>query len=405
MMAMIAPRTDSSFFARQPDVDLLVEEQRISKLQSYVATLARMAELVDFLAIAASVDATCPRPDRSRGGRRPYPTEIMVRMVFLQALYNLSDEECEHQVLDRRSFQCFCMLDGVLHIPDARTLWAFKHRLAQGGLGARAIFDAVSQQLQQHGYIARGGQIVDASIVTAPTTRIKDEERQAINQGNTPEGWSAKRMAHTDQDARWTKKHGKSFYGYKLHANVDARYKLVRRLKISAANIDDGQTLADVLDPSNTCSRVLADRGYDSGANRDLLEEHHLKDRIARRTQAGKAPGTRLKARNRAINRTRGPGGTRLCRLASTRRQDRACAHAGAQHVGHHAQMRGLQRQTPRLAGCARSGMRAGMRVRGAETASCTAACATNCPTSHLRPTSVISRFGSMTPQATFNAA
>ncbi|CCF97888.1 IS5/IS1182 family transposase [Ralstonia solanacearum K60] len=305
MMAMIAPRTDSSFFARQPDVDLLVEEQRISKLQSYVATLARMAELVDFLAIAASVDATCPRPDRSRGGRRPYPTEIMVRMVFLQALYNLSDEECEHQVLDRRSFQCFCMLDGVLHIPDARTLWAFKHRLAQGGLGARAIFDAVSQQLQQHGYIARGGQIVDASIVTAPTTRIKDEERQAINQGNTPEGWSAKRMAHTDQDARWTKKHGKSFYGYKLHANVDARYKLVRRLKISAANIDDGQTLADVLDPSNTCSRVLADRGYDSGANRDLLEEHHLKDRIARRTQAGKAPGTRLKARNRAINRTR----------------------------------------------------------------------------------------------------
>ncbi|WP_425219160.1 transposase [Ralstonia solanacearum] len=115
-----------------------------------------------------------------------------------------------------------------------------------------------------------------------------------------PSAW-----AHTDQDARWTKKHGKSFYGYKLHANVDARYKLVRRLKISAANIDDGQTLADVLDPSNTCSRVLADRGYDSGANRDLLEEHHLKDGIARRTQAGKAPGTRLKARNRAINRTR----------------------------------------------------------------------------------------------------
>jgi len=68
--------------------NLLVEAQRISNLQRYVATLAHM--------------------------------------IFLQALYNLSDEECEHQVLDRCSFQCFCLLDGVLHIPDARTLWAFK---------------------------------------------------------------------------------------------------------------------------------------------------------------------------------------------------------------------------------------------------------------------------------------
>ncbi len=63
--------------------------------------------------------------------------------------------------------------------------------------------------------------------------------------------------------------------------------------------------LADVLDPSNTRSRVLVDRGYDSGANRNVLEEHHLKGGIARRTLAGKEPGARLKARNRAISRTR----------------------------------------------------------------------------------------------------
>lgn len=86
---------------------------------------------------------------------------------------------------------------------------------------------------------------------------------------------------------------------------MDARYKLVRKLKISAANVDDGHTLADVLDPGNARSRVLADRGYDSGGNRDLLGRRHLRDGIARRTQAGKEPGARLKARNGAINRTR----------------------------------------------------------------------------------------------------
>lgn len=103
-----------------------------------------------------------------------------------------------------------------------------------------------------------------------------------------------------DQEAR------QELVWHKLHANVDARYKLIRKLKVSAANVDDGQSMADVLDPSNTRGRLLADRGYDdSGANRGLLETQHLKDGIARRTQVGKGPGAKLKARNRAINRSR----------------------------------------------------------------------------------------------------
>jgi IS5 family transposase len=137
---------------------MFVQHRRDQKLQQYTGSLERMAELVDFGKVAAAVDAACPRPDRSKGGRPPYPTETMVRVLFLQALYNLSDEDTEHQLLDRRSFQRFCALADELRIPDARTVWLFKQRLAQGGMGARAIFDAVQQQLQAHGYIPRGGQ-------------------------------------------------------------------------------------------------------------------------------------------------------------------------------------------------------------------------------------------------------
>jgi hypothetical protein len=136
-------------------------------------------------------------------------------------------------MLDRLSFQRFCRLDGALHIPDARTLWTFRQRLAAGGLGAKAIFKTLSQQLQRHGYIPRGGQIVDASIVTAPITQANAQERETLNRGDKPEGWSKKRLAHTDQDARWTQKHGKSYYGYKLHGNVDARYELIRQIKVT----------------------------------------------------------------------------------------------------------------------------------------------------------------------------
>jgi IS5 family transposase len=129
---------------------------------------------------------------------------------LLLSLYNLSDADCEYWVLDRMSFQHFCRVDGALHIPDARTLWSFEQRLAKGRLGGRAVFDAVSQQLQAHSYIPRGGQIVEASIVRAPITQTKSEEREALNLEQAPEGWSEKRMQHTDRDARWTKKHGKA---------------------------------------------------------------------------------------------------------------------------------------------------------------------------------------------------
>lgn len=309
MEVMITPRIKpSAFWRRQPTADLFVQEQRQAKLGGFIANLAAMDELIDFSAIAAEVDAACPRPDRSKGGRPPYASEVMVRLLFIQALYNLSDEDCEYQVLDRMSFQHFCRLDGALHIPDARTLWSFKQRLAKGGLGGRAVFDAVSLQLQQHGYIPRGGQIVDASIVQAPITQARSDEREALNEGRAPEGWSAKRLRHTDRDARWTKKHGKSFYGYKLHANADARYKLIRRVKVTAANVDDGQTLKDVLDPANTRSRLLADRGYDAQANRELLQAHQLSDGIARRTKPGQDRRQRLDARNKAIGRIRARG-------------------------------------------------------------------------------------------------
>lgn len=96
----------------------------------------------------------------------------------------------------------------------------------------------------------------------APVTQAKSEEREALNEGKPPEGWSSKRVRHTDRDARWTKKHGKSYYGYKVHANSDARYKLIRKLKVTPANVDDGQTLADVLDASNTGKRARGEHVF-----------------------------------------------------------------------------------------------------------------------------------------------
>jgi IS5 family transposase len=86
---------------------------------------------------------------------------------------------------------------------------------------------------------------------------------------------------------------------------VDARYKLIRTFKVTLANADDGQQLGDILQAANTRNRLLADRGCDSQANRQLLDEHTLVDSIARRAKPGQTAKNRLKQRNRTINRTR----------------------------------------------------------------------------------------------------
>ena len=92
MRGMITPRIKpSGFWRRQPSVDLFVQDLRQTTLGSFIANLAAMDELIDFGVIAAQVDKACPRADRSKGGRPPYPTEVMVRRLFIQALYNLSD--------------------------------------------------------------------------------------------------------------------------------------------------------------------------------------------------------------------------------------------------------------------------------------------------------------------------
>ena len=70
--------------------------QRKANLEGYVHTLAAIDELIDFSAMAAAVNLACPRAGRRRGRRQPYVAEVLVRMVFLQGLFNLSDEPCEH---------------------------------------------------------------------------------------------------------------------------------------------------------------------------------------------------------------------------------------------------------------------------------------------------------------------
>ena len=76
--------------------------------------------------------------------------------------------------------------------------------------------------------------MVDATIVPVPTQRNSRDENEAMKAGRIPEEWDNKlaKLRQKDRDARWTKRHGRNFFGYKNHVNADAKHKLIRRYEV-----------------------------------------------------------------------------------------------------------------------------------------------------------------------------
>lgn len=249
------------------------------------------------------------KPDearKSRAGRKPLDAVLMFKTLVLSALYNLSDDQIEYQVRDRLSFMRFLGLGLGDRVPDAKTVWLYRDALAQAGQ-VEGLFRQFDGHLARQGYIARGGQILDASIVPVPRNHNTREENTAIKKGEVPEGWEARpaKRSQKDLDARWTKKHGKSHYGYKNHVNVDAKHKLVRRYHVSDAAQHDSQAVDHLLMRGNTGSGVWADAAYRSEEMEAKLRDRNLKSHIHRKGKRGKPLTKQAKGSNRTKSTVR----------------------------------------------------------------------------------------------------
>jgi IS5 family transposase len=237
---------------------------------------------------------------KSRAGRKPMDAVLMFKTLVLSALYNLSDDQIEYQVRDRLSFMRFLGLGLEDRVPDAKTIWLYRERLAQAGL-VEELFRQFDGYLSRQGYIARGGQILDASIVPVPRNHNTRDENKTIKSGELPVDWANKpaKRSQKDTDARWTKKHGNSHFGYKNHVNVDRRHKLVRRYHVSNAALHDSQAVDHLLMRGNTGSRVWADAAYRSEEMEAMLRARTLTSHIHRKGKRGKPLTEQAKSSNR----------------------------------------------------------------------------------------------------------
>ena len=283
--------------------------RRYAGLDAKNDPLLRIDALIPWESFRGRLEAVWRQPAaerKSKAGRKPWDAIVMFKAIVLCELYNLSDDQVEYQLRDRLSFVRFLGLGLEDTVPDAKTVWLYREQLAQAGV-IEHLFDDFDGHLRRQGYLAMGGQIIDASIVPAPKQRNNRDENARIKDGETPEGWAKQpaKRAQKDTDARWTKKHGKSHFGYKNHINVDRRHKLVRRYQATPASKHDSQVVDDILDPENTASDVWADSAYRSAEMEAKLAEKGLKSRIQRKGRRGKPLSEREKRGNRTRSKVR----------------------------------------------------------------------------------------------------
>ncbi len=212
--------------------------QKYNKMTRRAAFLADMARVVPWSELCALIEPVYPK---AGGGRPPIGLERMLRMYFLAHWFNLSDPALEEALYESVSMRAFVGIDlGREPVPDETTVCKFRHLLEQHGLG-RKLFEQVGRHLSAQGMKVAGGTIVDATIISAPSsTKNQSGER--------------------DPEMHQTKKGNQWYFGMKAHVGVDSKTKLIHSVVATPANVHDSQVLGRLLHGDET--RVWGDSAY-----------------------------------------------------------------------------------------------------------------------------------------------
>lgn len=218
--------------------------------------LNEMEGVVPFARIEALIEPHYPQGAR---GRPPMGLSRMLRMYLLQQWFGLADEALEDALYDNTPMRLFVGID-LSHdtVPDATTLLGFRHLLTAEGL-TEAIFHEINALLTEKGLLLKGGSMVDATLIAAPSsTKNADHAR--------------------DPEMHQAKKGNQWYFGMKAHIGADTESGLVHTLVSTAANAADICSLADCLRPDD--ATVHLDAGYVGAQKREEIIERQADGRL-----------------------------------------------------------------------------------------------------------------------------
>lgn len=214
---------------------------------------------------------------RGRGGPRPYDEVMMVKILLIQQWYGISDEEMEQNLRKNLEMMTFVGTFGQrdISIPDATTICRFRLYVVENGLWKR-VFKVVNESLRENGLKVKSGRVaVDATLVESAA-----RPRKCVIEGGEVE-------YSKDKDSRWVVKRGSPRYGYKCYARVDEQ-GFVERVHVTPANEAECKQFESMVEGVEEGVMVVADKGYDSRENRQLLQARGLRDGIQRREFKGR---------------------------------------------------------------------------------------------------------------------
>lgn len=240
-------------------LNMFAEDNRLEKISKLGDHLEKLNASIDWGIFAKPLKDVLQTESKGRGGRPPYDYVLMFKILILQRIYNLSDDQTEYQINDRMSFMRFLGLSISERVPDAKTIWLFREKLVQAEC-IKSLFELFYQELESKNIVTHEGSIVDATFVEAPRQRNTREENARIKAGEIPEEWSESKRRQKDTDARWTKKNNQTYYGYKDHAKVDADSKIIVDYSVTSANVHDSQEFTELLTDSDKI--IYADSAY-----------------------------------------------------------------------------------------------------------------------------------------------
>lgn len=254
---------------------------RYGKRTRRSAFLAEMDRVVPWSELCALVEPFYPKPGN---GRPPVGVERMLRIYFVQQWFNLSDPAVEEALYESVSMRRFAGIDlGREPVPDETTVCRFRHLLEEHDLG-RHLFEEVHHHLEAKGIKIARGTIVDATIISAPSSTKNTEKAR-------------------DPDMHQTKKGNQWYFGMKAHVGVDSRTKIIHAVVATAANVADSEVLPDLLHGEET--RVWGDQAY--RGQTEVIRTHapNAKDFTNRRYRHRGIVNEAERAKNRTKSKVR----------------------------------------------------------------------------------------------------
>jgi IS5 family transposase len=247
------------------DIEYSVRK-RVSRREIF---LQKMDALIPWSELEAVI---YPHYYAGKRGRPPRGIEVMLRMYLLQVWYNLSDGMAEEEIYDSHAMKEFVRIDFQEEsAPDAATLLGFRHLLERDGL-QKQLFEKINEVLEREGMLWRGGSIIDAAIIEAPSS--------TKNSSNS-----------RDLEMKQTKKGNGRHFGMKAHIGVDAGTGIVHSAAFTAANEHDIQEAHRLVRKDGAF--VNADAGYIGIEKREeITKDGHL-SRVKRRVNERKGKESR----------------------------------------------------------------------------------------------------------------